>query len=216
VTARHGVRLRTLLRRPGRHGEAIPPEPTTLLQAPAPAETVAFGEWDTAAAREEAAAIFGPGAHGIATDETLAQIRAEAARQAAINAEVRRQVALDEQDKTRLDVRWNRPYTDPSMTRAEVLRAPWFPPLTGEECARRMAQVKCPPGGAGRKQMAAYMAQVAAATGTLTGFEQASAWQGRRQPRPGVQDDARNEPLRPWDLRPPLLALPAAVNGVAA
>jgi len=70
-----------------------------------------FGEWNTEAARQEVASIFGPDAHGVATPDTLAAIQAQAAEQAAIVAETRRLAELEEQDRTSSDLPLNRPYT---------------------------------------------------------------------------------------------------------
>jgi hypothetical protein len=126
MSGHHGARLRTLLRRPGRHGEEIPgDEPTTLLQSPAAPGVVAapdrgadgtplvhdaigaldvtFGDdGDTGQNRRDAAAIFGPDDHGIATSETLAAIRAEAER-AVIQARAERRARLQEAAPDLLD-----------------------------------------------------------------------------------------------------------------
>jgi len=257
-TTRRRDRLRTLLRREHGKDGGTPLADTGLLQAPAVAvegrgadgsplvrdaigvrpatagEMNLFaGGWDTPAARGEAAAIFGPGAHGIATAGTLAGIQAEADReaeaarqaeadQAAARAEtIRMQLEYDTTVRAEAEafqrarddretVRRNRPYTDTDPTLVDTEAARWAPPVPAPESASRIARLTYPPPDGTREQYAAMARQVSAFTGTRSRTEQPAGWPAVfRTAGPG-------RPVMAWDAdRPPLLALPAGTGATA-
>lgn len=163
----------------GPRTDTMPKIPALPQRQPAAPHEVAFGEWDTEAARSEAAAIFGPDQHGVATTETLDAIRAQVAAGS-------RDVPGDRYgDLTRSDLppSMARAYAsqDPEQTRFEpVVSTPQVaarPPVSAAESARAMQLLAYPePGTATREEYAATMRRVDAATMTSSPYGQPAAW----------------------------------------